>query len=159
VCLPKGPLCLQCPVQPLCRTRGEHVAAPRKKMQTREVACVLSTRGAGDAMEVLLEQRSESASLMAGMWQLPEAELRAPTAPGMTVRHAITTTNYKVHVYVDRQLERERATNCSSGASGEGTRRWFSRGELGGIPLTGLARKVLRRVEISAERTGEGPLP
>src|SRR5271163_1899557 len=38
VCLPQRPLCLHCPVQSFCSTRGEHQAAPRKKMRAREIA-------------------------------------------------------------------------------------------------------------------------
>ena len=38
VCLPRAPLCLQCPVVELCATRGEHPVAARKKMRSQKVA-------------------------------------------------------------------------------------------------------------------------
>jgi A/G-specific adenine glycosylase len=145
VCLPKTPLCLHCPAQPLCSTRGEHAAVPRKKMQAREMACVFRTRGRADGVEVLLEQRSLSASLMAGMWQLPQVdrhpETKTDAAPILTVRHAITTTNYTVRVYAGG------SGDASSDAAGDETScRWFAREELAGVALTGLARKILMRL-------------
>jgi A/G-specific adenine glycosylase len=155
VCLPKTPLCLHCPAQPLCSTRGEHAAVPRKKMQAREMACVFRTRGRADAIEVLLEQRSHRASLMAGMWQLPEVDGHPETnaAPILTVRHAITTTNYTVHVYSgdaragDSRAPIARATDARGDTVGDETNcRWFAREELAGVALTGLARKILLRL-------------
>ncbi len=44
VCLPQRPLCLHCPVQPFCATRGEHQAAPPKKMRTQQIAYALLRR-------------------------------------------------------------------------------------------------------------------
>jgi A/G-specific adenine glycosylase len=35
VCLPRGPLCLQCPLQPMCLTRGEHATVRRKPLLPR----------------------------------------------------------------------------------------------------------------------------
>ncbi len=99
VCLPKGPLCLGCPVELLCRTKGEHVPAPRKTMRAREIAYLLCIRKGASGPEVLLEQRAAGASLMAGMWELPGTTVREEEQPVLTVRHAITTTNFTVRVY------------------------------------------------------------
>ncbi len=145
VCLPKAPLCLHCPVQPFCRTRGEHIAAPRKKMMAREIGFALCTRGEGDRTEVLLEQRPTEASLMAGMWQLPEVEVIAGEAPAITVRHAITVTNYTVHVYHRKQ--RRGIEELSLRTPGL-ERVWYSARDLDAVAMTGLARKVLRRTEL-----------
>ena len=41
ICLPKGPLCLHCPVYELCRTRGEHVKSGSKRQSSRSVAYLL----------------------------------------------------------------------------------------------------------------------
>lgn len=151
VCLPRAPLCLHCPVRPRCSTRGEHAPMPRKRSQARDIAYAFRTRGAAESREVLLEQRSAAASLMAGMWQLPEVSARAASnaeqepgrAPILTVRHAITTTNYRVCVYA----EGTGARDTSGDAAHEGTsRRWFAREELSGVALTGLARKILSRL-------------
>jgi A/G-specific adenine glycosylase len=50
ICLPRAPLCLQCPVMELCRTRGEHVTGTRAKMQSRNVAHLLALRKRGVAI-------------------------------------------------------------------------------------------------------------
>ena len=158
VCLPRGPLCLSCPVQRWCVTRGEHVGAPRKAMQSRSVSYVLATReGAGDR-EVLLAQRGAEDSLMAGMWELPPmpatadgpGEARAAGAIGvepqtlLTLRHAITVTNYSVSIVAatDAQVE----ALCLDERV-----RWAPLATLPGIALTGLARKVLRRLSLWPE--------
>jgi A/G-specific adenine glycosylase len=145
VCLPQRPLCLQCPVQPLCSTRGEHQAAPPKKMRTRQVAYALLRRERAGATQVLLQQRPSSASLMPGMWELPEVALEDSDEEraAITVRHAITVTNYRVQVLCLSEPEATRRW-----AAREHPRQWTASSELSRLPLTGLARKVLRRLQI-----------
>ena len=101
ICLPKSPLCLQCPVVDLCRTRGEHVTEKREKQQSRVVAYLLALRKSGVATEVLLERRAEGASLMPGMLELPPLPLDALEGrePVLRVRHAITNTNYYAQIF------------------------------------------------------------
>jgi hypothetical protein len=84
---------------------------------------------------VRLMQRAADASLMAGMWELPVYEPIAGESPEFTVRHAITVTNHVVDVYVVR-------TGQSRRVEGE----WVLVSELAQRALTGLTRKVLRRV-------------
>src|SRR5271170_2736531 len=74
VCLPQRPLCLHCPVQPFCKTRGEHQAPPPKKMRNRQIAYALVRRDRPGPTQVLLQRRPSSTSLMPGMWELPEVE-------------------------------------------------------------------------------------
>ena len=57
ICLPRQPLCLECPVMNLCRTRGEHATVARDKPQSRIVAHLLVLRKRGTATEVLLLRR------------------------------------------------------------------------------------------------------
>jgi len=166
VCLPRGPLCLQCPVADLCATRGEHAVAVRKKMrsQTAAYAFLLRTdepkgrgkkpdngRAAGPA--VLLDQRPASASLMPGMWELPQID--AANVNGgvrlLDVRHAITVTNYYVTIY-GYDAVKETSLPKSKGA-----RRWVHLRELTELPLTGLTRKVLKRLKSLPGYTGPGP--
>jgi A/G-specific adenine glycosylase len=101
ICLPKSPLCLQCPVFALCRTRGEHATPARVKQQSRIVAHLLAVRKVGTMTEVLLERRSSEASLMAGMLELPPLPLDAVHGrePVLRVRHAITNTNYYAQIF------------------------------------------------------------
>jgi A/G-specific adenine glycosylase len=145
VCLPQRPLCLHCPVQPFCRTRGEHQAPPPKKMFNRQIAYALLRRNSSEKTQVLLEQRPSSASLMPGMWELPEVTMLEGDQERveMTLRHAITVTNYRVRVL--RFSEHEVKLRALGGGN---PRQWIRSSELTSLPLTGLARKVLRRLEI-----------
>jgi A/G-specific adenine glycosylase len=145
VCLPQRPLCLHCPVQPFCSTRGEHQATKPKKMRSRQIAYALLLRKRSRMDQVLLEQRPASASLMPGMWELPEVTMLDGDheRTEITVRHAITITNYTVRVL--RFSEQEASLRFPDRGT---ARQWVRSTELSGLPLTGLARKVLRRLQI-----------
>jgi len=149
VCLPRGPLCLQCPVFALCRTRGEHVTAPRAKGFRRELAYLLATRRRDRASEVMLVQRAADVSLMAGMWELPplSMEVVAPYEPVVAVKHGITDTTYDVRVYAARELEREVSAG-EANAGKAGRLRWVRAETLTTVALTGLARKILRKMDV-----------
>ncbi len=101
ICLPREPLCLQCPVVSLCRTRGEHPTQPRGQQQSRLAAYLLAVRKRGRTTEVLLERRPAEASLMPGMLELPPLPLAAVESrePVLRLRHGITNTNYLVQIY------------------------------------------------------------
>jgi A/G-specific adenine glycosylase len=146
VCLPRGPLCLQCPVVELCATRGEHVTAARAPMKSQYVAHLLATRKHGVRTEVLLEQRGAAKSLMAGMMELPPlaAEAVEGLEPALRVRHAITTTNYVVEVFTEAE---GRALQTRVSATAEDL-HWVAVEKLDAQPLTGLARKVLVKLKI-----------
>jgi A/G-specific adenine glycosylase len=148
VCLPRNPQCLVCPLSAGCKTKGEHKTASRPRMLSREVAHALSVRTgrqSGQASrEVLLEQRPAALTVMPGLWELPalldsavpEKELR------MTVRHAIMQVNYYVRIRTVFEDDVEAMTDA------RGERRWVPLGEALGMPLTGLARKVLARAHL-----------
>jgi A/G-specific adenine glycosylase len=148
VCLPRNPQCLACPLTEDCKTRGEHTTSPRPPMLSREVAQALSVRTGRESgqasREVLLEHRPASLTVMPGMWELP-ALLDADVPEGevrMTVRHAIMQVNYYVRIRTVFEDDVEAMT-----AAG-GKRRWVPLGEAAGMPLTGLARKVLARAHL-----------
>jgi len=135
VCTPRTPACLTCPVVALCATQGELTptakTAPQKK---REIHYALDYRNAG-SREVFLVQRPPDASLMAGMWELPElAGMNGDASPFFTVRHSITVTDYTVRVWRDVALHAVKG-------------KWIPVGRLKQFALTGLARKILRRAE------------
>ncbi|HZP05760.1 MAG TPA: A/G-specific adenine glycosylase [Terracidiphilus sp.] len=152
LCLPRNPHCLVCPLSGDCKTRGEHKRPPRAPMLSREVSYALSVRTSRRSTkmssiggrEVLLEQRSTSASVMPGMWELPrlsetavpEEELR------MTVRHAIMQVNYYVRIRTVFEDDVDMLTVDS------GKRRWVPLADAAGMALTGLARKVLTRAHL-----------
>jgi A/G-specific adenine glycosylase len=156
ICLPRAPLCLECPVHALCRTRGEHETAPRAKLRSREVAYLLSLRKRGVVTQVLLAKRPADASLMPGMYELPPLLLDAADdalterEPVLRVRHAITNTSYYVRVYSplgpgDKVLRRAVPIAKSD-------LYWVKTSALAAIPLTGLAKKVLQRLDVMAVR-------
>ncbi len=145
VCLPQRPLCLHCPVQSFCRTRGEHQAPPPKKMRNRQIAYALLRRHRAGITQVLLQRRPPSASLMPDMWELPEVEMLESDheRAELKLRHAITVTNYQVHVL--RFSEQEAALRWPMQKN---PRQWTKSSELSTLPLTGLTRKVLQRLQI-----------
>src|ERR1700744_599463 len=57
ICLPRQPLCLECPVMNFCHTRGEHGTPKRKPQKSHVVAHLLALRKNGVSTEVLLERR------------------------------------------------------------------------------------------------------
>ena len=145
LCLPRGPLCGECPVREMCATRGEHPVAERKKMRSKESAYAFMRRSSQpSAAEVMLERRSTKATLMPGMWELPAID--PDSAPeekkALTVRHSITDTNYYVTIY---GLEPEQQRHLPKRKT---ARRWFPVRELDALPLTGLTRKVLQRLHV-----------
>jgi A/G-specific adenine glycosylase len=155
LCLPRNPLCLQCPVRSQCPTQGEHAVAERKKMRSLQAAYAFARRvNRRRVPEVLLEQRPHDASLMPGMWELPSVDPAGgdPSRRLLDVRHSITVTNYYVTIY---EYEPHEETDLP--ASEQARRRWFPASELVEIPLTGLARKVLKRLKALPGYIGPRP--
>lgn len=133
VCLPGQPLCHACPVAGLCASRGpgeRSQQTPRKKAVLRYVLRLRNR-------QVFLQQRAESSSLMPGMWELPlcNGAAQPENAPILKLRHSITNTDYTVFVFADVMVR---------GVKG----RWVSQRAVERLPLTGLARKILHKLEL-----------
>jgi A/G-specific adenine glycosylase len=153
VCTSRSPKCSRCPLASPCRALAEDRVAelPRAKPKPQtlevalEIACVVR------AGAVLLEQRPPEGR-MAGLWEPPTRELEneagersglfpahflEPDALHMRestagLRHSIT--KYRIRADVrSAELVGEAAADW----------RWFSREELAGLGLTGMAKKVL----------------
>ena len=153
ICLPRTPLCLQCPVYALCRTRGEHATPARTPQRSVPVAYLLDLRKRGPATEVLLSLRSAKASVMPAMFELPALPLDVVGAsePVLRVRHAITNTNYYVQVFSSQRHENPRSKAQPLRRAipkGGGDLHWASVVRLAGLPLTGLTRKILQRLHV-----------
>jgi len=159
VCLPRAPLCLQCPVISMCRTQGEHVTPPRAVQRSRQAAYLLSLRKRGTATEVLLEQRADDASLMPGMYELPPLPQSAIEGrePVLRLRHSITNTNYYVQVYAPQRFDPGAKTKRAQAAihplrkaveHPDRELHWVRTARLPGIPMTGLTRKILQRLRV-----------
>src|ERR1035437_7787223 len=116
-------------------------------------------RRRGTITEVLLEHRAADAPVMPAMFELPPLPLEAVEGrePALRVRHAITNTNYYVQVFAPHRYE----PNGSGGrirpeahplrrAIPKGSRdlHWVNISRLAGVPLTGLTRKILRRLHV-----------
>jgi len=198
LCLPRAPLCLNCPVFDLCATRGEHLGVPRRKQRSRPAAFLLATRKQGTRTHVLLTRRPAEASLMPGMLELPPLPIDAVASPNapepiLRLRHSITNTNFYVEVFVQSgdqsptsaitSFDNEEgeynpgsdeqspdpvqhtpyqpgpepagllnAIPVASGALG-----WYAHAQLSGLPLTGLARKILLRANLYAIASPQTP--
>lgn len=159
ICLPRAPLCLHCPVYSMCATKGEHTTLPRAAQKSRPAAYLLSLRKRGVITEVLLERRASDASLMAGMYELPPLPQDAVESrePLLRLRHAITNTNYYVQVYTPSG-SRDRALRRAVPASRDDL-KWIRTSRLGQLALTGLARKILQRLDVMAVRPITFPEP
>ncbi len=148
ICLPRAPLCLHCPVYSMCKTRGEHKTRPRAAQRSRPAAYLLNLRKRGTLTEVLLEQRAEDVSLMPGMYELPPLPQDAVQGrePMLRVRHSITNTNYYVQVFAARDRGDRGLRRAVPAAKGD--LHWVRTSRLGSLPLTGLAKKVLQRLDV-----------
>ncbi len=146
ICLPRGPLCLQCPVYTLCQTRGEHRTPPRAKAKSKFAAYLYAVRGRASGIEVLLEQRPSGTSLMAGMYELPPLSLDAVAQrePILRLRHSITDTLYMVKIYAPE----DGTSPLHALSAARSMFHWQPASALQELPLTGLARKVLRKLRL-----------
>jgi A/G-specific adenine glycosylase len=132
VCLSRAPQCLLCPLRDLCTTRGElKDMAPAPRQRKREIDFALTRRGDN----VFLVQRGKDESLMPGMWELPPYLGNGQRRELISLRHSITVTDYKVRVM-----------ELTDPAAATG--RWVPSSRLSDLPLTGLARKILKRVAL-----------
>jgi A/G-specific adenine glycosylase len=133
VCLPAGePLCAVCPAASLCASRHS-VTRPRRQKTRRKA--VLSYSYACKDGQVLLLRRPNESPLMPRMWELPE--LAAPATgsqPLLKLRHSITVTDYTVMVFPGKKQVLPNT-------------RWVPLRSAERLPLTGLARKILREIE------------
>ncbi len=101
VCLPKGPLCLLCPVNELCKARALGLQEQRPIMKPKPVvphklkmAAVLVQDGC-----VLLAQRP-AGGLLGGLWEFPAAQVDADSLPALV---AAIETEYQLQI---RPVER-----------------------------------------------------
>jgi A/G-specific adenine glycosylase len=135
VCTPRAPQCLLCPVVKLCAVRGELPAKTKAVSQRKlQIQYALGVRKGDRGKEIFLVQRRRDASLMAGMWELPEIASTdgAEVPAAFSLRHSITVTDYVVRVLLTAPPTRIAG-------------KWISVGRLQKLALTGLARKILRR--------------
>lgn len=136
VCLPREPRCLICPIRQWCLARGEISrpnATPRQRR--KQIWCALDCRDG----HVRLVRRSQTASLMAGMWELPQwtmlPHVAARDAHWRTFRHSITVTDYTIHVLRNW---------AHKGSAPRPRGNWIAIEAIPALPITGLTRKILK---------------
>lgn len=146
ICLPRHPTCVDCPLRCWCRAPGAEVGKPRVARRRQQIARAwIESRG-----RLYLVQRSNVASKMAGMWELPSTA--AAGEPLCRLRHSITDTDYEVRLL--------RLPLASLTVAERRAGRWFRRDELAALPLTGLTRKALAWVgRNAAKRTIKATKP
>jgi A/G-specific adenine glycosylase len=142
VCLPGEPACGVCPVLRFCAASNSQSDSTLKStVIKREISdrkkatlrCLLAQKNGA----VLLEQRHAQASVMPGMWELPQLKTAATEVgkPIITVKHSITITDYIVSVYASKPAKDIHGS-------------WISLDEVQTLPLTGLTRKILARLNL-----------
>jgi A/G-specific adenine glycosylase len=173
VCTPRAPGCSACPLADGCQARAQGApesfpAAARRPGVERVRQLVAFVEEGG---RVLLFRRSPAAGQLAGLWEFPAVDLDGPRPPEallssafggrwtlgeeMTrLRHAITTRSFAIEVRrafygPGGEAERDTVAEGSQGGVGSGEAAaepgWWSRDAAAGLPLTGVARKVLAR--------------
>ena len=133
VCTPRSPQCLVCPLISWCATRGADAPKPQAARKRRQVHYAFARKGDS----ILLVQRGADAKRMAGMWELPELPTDSDQTPLAKFRHSITDTDYEVFVV---------PASSTSANSTDGSARWFTRKQCEKLALTGLTRKILRKL-------------
>ncbi len=167
VCLPRAPRCGACPVARSCRARRENrvaefppAAARRTSERVRRAVALVSRRG-----KWLVVRRA--GALLEGLWEPPGVELANGDAAGarlaealgglgvkarladtgLRVRHTITHRRIEVEIWAGeaRAATRNSAATRWLDASISDTKPGGATASGGaGIPLTALARRVLR---------------
>ena len=93
---------------------------------------------------------------MPGMYELPPLPLEVSDdamterEPVLRVRHAITNTSYYVRIYSPRGPEDKVLRRAVAVAKSD--LHWVRTSTLPEVPLTGLAKKVLQRLDVMAVR-------
>ena len=133
ICTPRAPQCLVCPLNEWCRSRGADALKPQAPRKRRQLHYALARNGES----ILLVRRPTGEKRMAGMWELPELFAANAEKPLAKFRHSITDTDYEVSIV--------RAPTALL-QSVEGNARWFTRRQWQRLAITGLTRKVLRKL-------------
>jgi len=164
ICLPKNPVCQQCPIAAFCRARKlgvqdeRPVKLPRKKVPHLTVtAAVISRRG-----QVLLAQRPKT-GLLGGMWEFPggtleekDADLQACLrreileelgvnldvhAPFGVYQHAYTHFKITLHAFLCSLPQGETPENLENDDL-----RWVGVNDLGEFPMGKVDRQIAERL-------------
>jgi len=139
LCLPRQPRCGSCPLKRCCLShiggQTDLAMGTPARRQKRPESYLLAAR----RRSVYLVRRASRAEVMPGMWELPRLPAPPPRQPLFRLKHSITVTDYEIAVFDD--AAGSAIANLHGG-------RWVTLGRVLELPLTGLARKVLRRARL-----------
>src|SRR3954468_5117533 len=136
VCVPGLPLCSDCPVKGMCASRGvkPEISKTTERRLRKSANLVLLRRG----QTVGLSRRAGNERLMPGMWELPQVRRKSSAEPLLSVRHSITNTDWSVSVFKTNRIPVDHRIH------------WISLSQVSRLPLTGLTRKILRKLNLLA---------
>ena len=135
VCLPRQPRCEVCPMARFCaHPKDRHLRKARRCVAPERIKAKQAYVFSRHADKILLRRRPAAASLMPGMWELPRTRRKSGPVK-LRLRHSITNTDYMITVFL-------RARSGRAEQSGV----WQPVSTLHRLPLTGLTRKILRRL-------------
>jgi A/G-specific adenine glycosylase len=155
VCVPRTPVCDSCPLQELCQARKEGlaellpVARKQKKIPVRQQIALLIKRSG----RLLLRQRPTD-GFLGGLWEFPAVELSTDQQPrqaaecllsDLGLSGALSEVGEVRHAYSHFKLELsvlEVEVDVVEAVVEDDPGRWFTREEMGGLPLHGAHRKV-----------------
>ena len=167
VCTPRQPKCEACPVRKWCATQGEapRITAPQAQKK-KEVWCVLDQRND----RIRLVQRPNQASLMAGMWELPQltaGQRQSSTAAARRRKNAAhgasrgsVAPNSKApkgrkkapivpwNTFRHSITVTDYTVHVIRGAASAREGQWIPISNIGDLPITGLTRKILRAAKV-----------
>jgi A/G-specific adenine glycosylase len=159
ICTPRAPRCADCPLAAGCRAfaLGTPESFPARVLRpaaarVQQLIAFVEVEG-----RLLLFRRSSEAGQLAAMWEFPAIELGGDNPPEaelamrfggswrlgerlLELRHAITTRSYTIEV-----RRAAFAAAADTQAEGPAASGWWRRSELPGLPLTGVAKKLLAR--------------
>ena len=150
VCLPRNPLCGECPVQRFCEGRdaGRERELPIKRGKDPARDIPLDVLVISRKRKVLLVRRPRSERRLAGFWELPRRQTPVPGEKLVAkFSHRIVNDRFRIAVYV-AEPPAGTLPEPEEAHGGE----WFSPERLARVPLTTVARKALALC--AAERFG-----
>ncbi len=157
VCLPRTPLCPECPVRKFCAARaaGRERELPVKLKKPGVTEIALEPLAILRDGEVFLIRRDDSEKRLASFWELPARALfpEILSARGSEFTHRIV--NDRFHVVVWTAVGQ---TAVPSTVPPEGG-RWFELRELASVPVTTVTRKALETLSNEPGAQNRSRLP
>ena len=159
VCKPRTPRCELCPLAAGClaRAAGEPERYPEPRPRATPIAVAVAAAAVERDGGYLLVRRGDDEELLPGLWELPATPGAEPDAAAFRaryggewsfgrerarIRHTITFRTLTISAYAAEWTPSELREPLEPASSG-----WFSPEAARALPLSGAARKLLRKLE------------